>query len=281
MRFAKYQALGNDYLVVSGQDARLLTAETVRRVCDRHFGVGSDGILVDESAGSQGPFRLRILNPDGSEAEKSGNGLRIFARFLWDDKRVGDERFAVTTPGGEVWCQVRDAGREVFVEMGQATFDSTAIPVSGPPRQVVDEPVEIDGERWHVTAVSVGNPHCVVYPTAVSEELARRLGPRLESSPLFPRRTNVQLVEVLDPHRIRIEIWERGAGYTLASGSSSCAAAAASVRLGLCASPVTVVMPGGELEIEVLPGFQMTMRGPVQAVARGRMSKELVHARDH
>lgn len=277
MIFHKYQALGNDYLVVeiATSSHERLDAALVRRICDRHFGIGSDGILL-EGQTSDGEFDLRILNPDGSEAEKSGNGLRIFARYLWDRGRIGDERFPVVTKGGTVQCQVRDSGRMVFVEMGRASFDSARIPIAGPRREVVDEEIDVAGERLRFTGVTVGNPHCVVHADEVSPALARRLGPLLETHALFPNRTNVQFVRVLDRHRVQIEIWERGAGYTLASGSSSCAAAAASVRLGLCAGDVTVAMPGGGLEIGVTSDFALTMLGRVGKVAEGIVSAELL-----
>lgn len=274
MRFHKYQALGNDYLVVE-PGGPALTAEVVRAVCDRHRGVGADGVLV-EDATAAGHLAVRIVNPDGTEAEKSGNGLRIFARYLWDGGRVGDAPFEVATRGGSVRCQVRDAGRSVFVEMGAASFDSAAIPVAGARREVVDEPLEVAGERLRVTAVTVGNPHCVVFVDAPTEDLARRLGPVLEVHPLFPHRTNVQFAHVVDRHRIVLEIWERGAGYTLASGSSACAAAAAAVRLGRCEGNVTVAMPGGELAIGVGAGFELTQLGPVAKVAEGLVAEDLL-----
>ncbi|MBW6455120.1 MAG: diaminopimelate epimerase [Trueperaceae bacterium] len=280
MRFHKYQALGNDYLVLQaggGEPA----PEVVRAVCDRHLGIGADGVLVEDVPPDGGPppdggLALRILNPDGSEAEKSGNGLRIFARYLWDQGRVGVEPFAVATRGGPVRCQVRDAGRMVFVEMGVASFDAAAIPVAGPRREVVDEEIEARGERLRFTAVSVGNPHCVVFVDAPTPELARRLGPKLETHPTFPRRTNVQFVRVVDRGHVEMQVWERGAGYTLASGSSACAAAAASVRLGLCDAEVTVAMPGGELAVGVGADFAVTMLGPVRKVAEGTLADELL-----
>jgi diaminopimelate epimerase len=274
VRFHKYQALGNDYLVLEPPPGVILDAPLVRAICDRHFGLGADGVLLGAPAG--GGFTLRIFNPDGSEAEKSGNGLRIFARFLWDGGQVGGEPFAVTTRGGPVRCQIREGGRSIFVEMGQATFASERIPVAGPAREVVNEALSLPGESLRFTAVSVGNPHCVIHLDEISAALAHRLGPLIETHQLFPRRTNVQLVKVLSPHRLQIEIWERGAGYTLASGSSSCAAAAASVRLGLCAGDITVVMPGGSLEIGVMDDFTLTMLGPAAKVAEGMLSPELL-----
>jgi diaminopimelate epimerase len=275
MQFHKYHALGNDYLVLE-LDAALLDAARVRRICHRHYGAGSDGILVGERQGAG--FRLRIFNPDGSEAEKSGNGLRIYARYLFDTAQVQGESFTVHTQGGEVTCQVRDAGRMVFVAMGHASFDSERIPVVGSKREVIGEPLEIAGERVVFTAVTVGNPHCVIHVPEVSAATTQRLGPLIERHPLFPNATNVQFVKVLDRNRIQIEIWERGAGYTLASGSSSCAAAAASVKLGHCAGNVTVAMPGGTLEIGVGKDFSLTMLGPVCKVATGTLSPECLEA---
>lgn len=268
MRFTKYHALGNDYVVL-GEDAGSLTPARIRRLCDRHFGIGSDGVLLGD-----GRERLRIFNPDGSEAEKSGNGLRIFARFLWDHGRVDDQPFSVSTAGGEVVCQVRDDGRSVTVDMGRARFDSTAIPVVGPPREVLRETLEVGGEKLEYSAATIGNPHCVILRERVSSEEARRLGPRIESHANFPRRTNVQFLEIADRQNLRIEIWERGAGYTLASGSSSCAAAAVARRLGLCGPAVIVHMPGGELTIEVAEDFRVRMTGPVVRVAEGELAPE-------
>lgn len=280
MRFYKYQALGNDYVLLEPPDDTVLGATLIRRICDRHFGIGSDGILVGKALPSVGSFTLQILNPDGSEAEKSRNGLRIFARYLWDGGLVNGAPFSVVTRGGTVVCPVRDAGRMILIEMGQASFDSARIPIAGERREVVGEPVDVGGERLLFTGVTVGNPHCVIHADQISALVTQRLGPLLETHQLFPTRNNVQFVKVLGRHRIRIEIWERGAGYTLASGSSSCAAAAASVRLGLCAGDITVEMPGGTLEVVVRDDFTLTMLGPASKVAEGTLSRELLDGAD-
>lgn len=272
MRFHKYQALGNDYLVLDGVSGAL-SALCIQRICDRHLGIGADGILLGER--NAGGFTLRILNPDGSEAEKSGNGIRIFARYLWDSGLVGTDPFEMETRGGTVICQIRHEGRLVFVEMGKASFDSTQVPVTGPRREVIGEWIDVQGERLCFTAVTVGNPHCVIHTDEVSPALARRLGPLIETHPLFPNRTNVQFVKVIDPHHIQLEIWERGAGYTLASGSSSCAAAAVSVKLGHCKGGIMVTMPGGSLEIGVADDYSLTMLGPAGRVAYGVISNEI------
>jgi diaminopimelate epimerase len=218
---------------------------------------------------------LRIFNPDGSEAEKSGNGLRIFARYLWDRDLAGDEEFAVETPGGIARCTVLDSGGNVRVQMGQVSFWSDRIPVVGPRREVLRERIEVGGKSLVYCAATIGNPHCVVLLEG-TPEIARELGPRLESHPNFPNRTNVQFLTVLDRSNIRIEIWERGAGYTLASGSSSSAAAAVAHKLGLCDRSITVHMPGGKLAIEIGNDFEIVLTGPVTKVAEGTLSRELL-----
>jgi len=221
MKFYKYQALGNDYLVLDPQDwQEEPKSDQISRICDWHYGIGSDGILWGPIINTGAGFGVRIYNPDGSEAEKSGNGLRIFARYLWDKKLVNKENFVMETPGGNVRAQVLDQGRRVRVDMGQLSFDSRKIPVAGPEREVLNETIEITGKSWIYCAATIGNPHCVVLVDDVSAELARQLGPLMETEPRFPNRTNVQFMKVLDRHNIQIEIWERGAGYTLASGTS-------------------------------------------------------------
>ena len=276
MHFWKYQALGNDYLVIDGRGRAPLAPDLVRRICDRHFGAGSDGILWHEVE-SSGATGLRIYNPDGSEAEKSGNGLRIFARYLFDRGLVGSEPFAVSTPGGRVSCHVLDGGRRVEVEMGRVSFSSRDIPVVGPEREVLEETLEIGGETLVYSAATVGNPHCVILREKVSAEEACRLGPLLENlTARFPNRTNVQFAQVWNEREIQIEIWERGAGYTLASGSSSCAAAAVAHRLGRVGPEVTVHMQGGDLRVSLDARMHARQVGPVCAVASGELAAELL-----
>ena len=268
MHFIKYQALGNDYLVVDAAAAGpLLTPEAVRRVCDRHFGIGADGILVARLADDEGVPAVQVINPDGSEVEKSGNGLRIFARYLWDRGLVKDERFPVRISDEIVTCRVRPDGRMVTVDMGRVRFESAVIPVTGPPREVLEERLEVDGTTLTFSAATIGNPHCVILRDRVTEEETRRLGPLVEIDPRFPNRTNVQFVEVVDRANLRMEIWERGAGYTLSSGSSISAATAVVHRLGLCDAHVTVHLRGGELEVEVRECFDMRITGSVVKVA--------------
>ena len=281
--FFRGHGLGNDYLVMDPQDLSFrLTPKAIRGICDRHWGLGSDGILALTSS-KKADFGLRIYNPDGSEAEKSGNGLRIFARYLHATRKAKRPQFTVETKGGLVRIQLHldrhgDAS-EATVEMGAATFRPDALPCTLPAVELIEQPIEAAGRSLRFTGVSVGNPHCVLFrPQGQqwSRDELLALGPALENHPLFPKRTNVQLAVPTGPKELFILIWERGAGETQASGSSSCAAASAAVRLGLVQSPVTVKMPGGTLRIEVAPDFQLTMKGPVTEVARGTLSPSFI-----
>jgi len=275
--FKKYHGLGNDYIIIdpSMRDVAM-TEPNIRLICDRNFGVGSDGILYGPQFEGDMPS-LRIFNPDGSEAEKSGNGLRIFAKYLFEKKYVRSKSFKIKTLGGIVDVQVKDeTANLVRINMGKVTFISNEIPVAGPKREVVNEPLDINGAEYTVTCLSIGNPHCVIPMKQVSEETARGLGPYVENHKMFPNRINMQIVRVIDRANIDVRIWERGAGYTLASGSSSCAAAAATHRLGLVDNDVTVHMPGGELQIEIAADGRICMTGPVEGTFEGSFHPDLL-----
>ncbi len=280
--FVRAHGLGNDYVVLRAATLPgALTPAAVRRLCDRHRGIGSDGILlaVDSAIAD---FGVRIYNPDGSEAEKSGNGLRIFAKFLYDHGHACHPVFRVETPGGVVECRctVTDGPvSAVAVEMGRATFVAREIPMHGPDGEAVAVPLAIDGHATAVTAVSVGNPHCVLFVDALDDDEVRRVGPLVERHAAFPQRTNVQLARVDGRHHVTARIWERGAGWTLASGSSACAVAAAAVRTGRCdPGRVTVTMPGGELAVEVRTDWSLRLEGPVEELCTGVLSPELAAA---
>jgi diaminopimelate epimerase len=276
MKYAKYHGLGNDYLVIRPEDlVGTLDTSQVQCICDRNYGVGSDGILLGPFSSNTCDFRLRILNPDGSEAEKSGNGLRIFSRYLYDKGLVHENPFTIETLGGTVTCHVQDSGKTVTVEMGKVSFLSSLIPVVGENREVLREHMNVKDTTFEYCAATVGNPHCVILSEHISPELARQYGPLIEIDPRFPNRTNVQFMEVIDRRNIRIEIWERGAGYTLASGSSSTAAAGVAYKLGLCDPFITVYMPGGDLAIKFSHDFIATMTGPVTRVCEGIMDMEM------
>jgi diaminopimelate epimerase len=280
-RFAKGHGLGNDYLVMEEGDIDFpLTPRSVRWICDRNWGVGSDGILL-RTASARADVGLRIFNPDGSEAEKSGNGLRIFAKYLWERGGLRGSPLRIETKGGLVEAECHVAGGRVAavtVEMGRATFRAPEIPMHGPDREAVSIPLQVRERVFTVTCVSVGNPHCVVFGERLDEAEVREWGPRIETHPAFPNRTNVQFARVLGRDRVEIRIWERGAGYTLASGSSSCAVAAAAVRNGLADGQLTLVMPGGELAVEVREDYSIRLRGPVAEACVGELAPELADA---
>jgi diaminopimelate epimerase len=267
LNFSKYHALGNAYVVLPAvPDGAPVESVLARYLCDWRTGVGSDGILVGPLPSSAAGFRVRIFNPDGGEAEKSGNGLRIFARYLWDKGNVRTESFTIETGGGVVTAQVREMGRQVQVDMGKVVFRAT--------HDAILERVELANTELKICAVSIGNPHCVVLMPNPTEAMARRFGPLLENHPMFPARTNVQFMEVLDRDSIRIEIWERGAGYTFASGSSSCAAAAVAYRLGLVQGHVTVHMRGGAVTVDLDATCRAILTGPVIHICDGSASLE-------
>ena len=279
MRFHKYHALGNDYIVLDPRDfpswRPAPTIEQIRVVCHRNFGVGSDGILWGPLPSQTSQFGLRIFNPDGSEAEKSGNGLRIFSRFLYDQGLAKQPNFTVEVPGGQVAVALKDNAQLISIAMGHVSFSSEKIPVVGAPREVLNEKIKILDREFTYCAATIGNPHCVLPLTEISADMAHKYGPHLETHALFPRKTNVQFLKVLDRANIQIEIWERGAGYTLASGSSSSASAAVAHRLGLVDRSLTVHMPGGKIGIEIGDAFSIMMTGTVNKVAEGHMHPEL------
>jgi diaminopimelate epimerase len=274
--FTKYHALGNDYIVINPKDLPApLTTEQVKTICHRNFGVGSDGILLGPLPSTTAKCALKIYNPDGSIAEKSGNGVRIFSRYLWDTKFVGNDEFALQTDGGIVRSTVFDNGKMARVEMGHVSFDSEKIPVTGAKRDVINEKISVGGREFTYCAATIGNPHCVLPLSEISAKLAYEFGPLLEVHPNFPRKTNVQFMKVLDRANIQIEIWERGAGYTLASGSSSSASAAVAHKLGLVDRSVSVHCPGGIIKIEIGDDFAIQMTGSVTRVAEGVISPEM------
>lgn len=277
--FVKSHGLGNDYIVLDqAQLSRPLTPEAVRTICDYHFGVGSDGILL-VVPGTEADFGVRIFNPDGSEAEKSGNGIRILAKFLYDHGYAPRPELTISTLGGLVraWLDLDgDRVRMITADMGQATFVSAEIPVAGPRREVVRETLAVDDQRLTVTCVSVGNPHCVIFTDTLDVDEVKRLGPKIERHPSFPNRINVQFAKLLGRDRVSILIWERGAGYTLASGTSSCAVAAACVKNGLTDRTVTIESPGGALAVSIGDTWGLTLTGPVSEICRGRLSEDLL-----
>jgi diaminopimelate epimerase len=278
--FVKSHGLGNDYIVLNKSDIGFeLTPDAIRKICDVHFGIGSDGILLKVPS-FNASFGLRILNPDGSEAEKSGNGLRIFAKYLFDYQFAISRRFTIETLGGLVQAEViqerNGKAKTIKVDMGKAVFDSDLIPVKSEKVECIDETLHLEYKDYHINCVSVGNPHCVILTDTLDEKEVKTFGPQIENNPIFPKRINVQYAKVLSPSEVEIMIWERGAGWTLASGSSACAVAAVMVKKELTQRHITVKMPGGELKIETDEAWNMRMTGEVSEIASGNLSRELI-----
>lgn len=279
--FFKGHGLGNDYIVLrAGALGFRLDARAIRLICDRHLGIGSDGILLHERSG-RADARMRVLNPDGSEAQKSGNGARIFALYLYRYGLPRRRAYRLETAGGPVVARVLGNGRAFTVDMGSATFDSRALPMRGPRRQAVRERLSAGGRSLTFTGVSVGNPHAVFYMPRLDPALLRRIGPLVENHRMFPERTNVQFARARSRGRVEAIIWERGAGETMASGSSACAVAAAGRRLGLLGDRVTVVMPGGTLAIGLDDAWRITMTGPAAESATGVLGPDLLRQLRH
>jgi diaminopimelate epimerase len=277
--FVKAHGLGNEYITLDQDNLGFnLDTEMIVKLCNIHFGVGSDGILLKVPS-QEADFGLRIYNPDGSEAEKSGNGLRIFSKYLFDYGFSDKRDFSVETPGGIVKSHViGDRNGKAFmvkVDMGQAVFRSVKIPVNWHKAECFGEPVSIGDKTFVIHCVSVGNPHCVILVDDLNEAEIRHYGPLIENHEMFPNRINVQFAKVLSRSEVQVLIWERGAGYTLASGSSSCAVASVMVKKGLTDRSVTIKMPGGALRIELDESWNIQMTGEVSEIASGILSDEL------
>ncbi len=278
--FVKSHGLGNDYLVFNSDEISFeLNEANIRKICDVHFGLGSDGILLKVPS-DKADFGLRIYNPDGSEAEKSGNGLRIFSKYLYDYRFTADKIFSIETLGGLVQSEVLEeiAGKAsmIKVDMGKAIFESARIPVAANTESCFDYPLEVGDKVFQINAVSVGNPHCVIVTDQLDKDVLMQYGPQIEKHPFFPNKINVQFAQVLSPSEVQVLIWERGAGYTLASGSSSCAVATAVIRKGLTQRDLTIRMEGGSLKVSIDEDWNIKMSGEVKEIGYGYLSDELL-----
>ena len=270
LKFVKMQGLGNDFVVIDAVRQKVqLSPEKIRFIADRHFGVGCDQVLLVESAHhAHADFRYRIFNADGSEVAQCGNGARCFARFVREQGLSGKDEIQVDTDAGRLVLRHTDAG-QVLVNMGVPRHVPAEIPLRVESEQFLYA-VEIDGQSHSFGAVSMGNPHAVLVVNDVDSYPVESLGARLESHPLFPERVNVGFMQVLDEHHVRLRVFERGSGETLACGSGACAASVVGIVQGLLASPVSVELPGGPLTIEWLGrGHPVYMNGPAKTVFEG------------
>ncbi|MBA4699052.1 MAG: diaminopimelate epimerase [Ruminococcus sp.] len=271
----RYHGLGNDYLVYDPNNNELkLNKENAAMLCNRNMGLGSDGILEGPFIG-ENHMSLRIWNPDGSIAEKSGNGVRIFAKYLKDAGYVQKKNYKLVTDGGLVEITyLNEDGSRLRVSMGKLSFWSDEVPVTGERREVINEDMVFGRTLYPVTCVSVGNPHCVIPMREISKPLVCKIGSYSEVARYFPERINTEIMKVTDQNHIEIETFERGAGYTMATGTGACAAAGVAYKLGLTGNKVIVNMPGGELMVEIDENWNVYMTGEVFYVAKIKLSNE-------
>jgi diaminopimelate epimerase len=270
LKFVKMQGLGNDFVVVDAVRQKVqLSPEKIRFIADRHFGVGCDQVLLVESAHhAHADFRYRIFNADGSEVAQCGNGARCFARFVREQGLSDKDEIQVDTDAGRLVLRHADGG-QVLVNMGVPRLAPAGIPMNVEAEQPLYA-LDIEGQTCSFGAVSMGNPHAVLVVDHVDTAPVESLGPRLESHPLFPERVNVGFMQILDVHHVRLRVFERGSGETLACGSGACAASVVGIEQGLLASPVSVELPGGLLIIEWKGrGHPVYMKGPAKTVFEG------------
>lgn len=280
MRFAKLHGLGNSYVyidLVSRPAPDLNWSELARRVSDRGFGIGSDGLILILPS-DRADLRMRMFNADGSEGEMCGNGIRCFARYAADLGLVRGDCVRVETLAGVLKVELCRSGGSVSavrVDMGPPRFRPEEIPLRGFDQgPVVYEPLRVGDHMYRITAVSMGNPHCVILVDNVAAAPVRTLGPKVETHPAFPKGVNVEFVEVLNRENVRMRVWERGSGETNACGTGACATAVATSLLGLTMRRVHVHMLGGTLEIDWAADGHVYMTGPCEPVCEGELSEE-------
>jgi diaminopimelate epimerase len=275
LRFSKMQGAGNDFVVLDGIGQRVaLTPGKLRRLADRHFGVGADQVLVVERPSAPGvDFRYRIFNADGEEVEQCGNGARCFVRFVREQGMTSKDEIRVETLSGTIVPKLEPDGR-VTVDMGRPTFDPARVPFQTDSAALLQF-LDVDGVPVSVTVLSMGNPHAVQVVDDVETAPVATLGPKIERHARFPKRVNAGFMQVVDRRRIRLRVFERGAGETLACGTGACAAVVAGIRRGLLESPVEVAMRGGELTIAWQGADNpVWMTGPAETVFEGEIETE-------
>lgn len=260
----KYQGLGNEYLVLDPNKNKMqLQGKKIALLCQRGLGLGADGVLYGPVE-IDGKMGVHIFNADGSESAISGNGVQIFAKYLLDQQYITEQKFFIQTLAGSIQVEcLNSRATEFRVKIEKHSFLSREIPVTGEIREVVNEGFVFHGREYKATCLTVGNPHCIIFADQVSEEAVRELGPYVENAPEFPERMNLQICRRIDSGNLDMEIWERGSGYTKASGTGSCAAAIAALRLGLVDERVNVNQPGGMIQIDLKEDGEVYMTGSV------------------
>jgi len=273
MQFTKMHGIGNDYVYVDVTDGRDLgdLPQLARQVSDRHFGIGSDGLILI-AASDVADFRMRMFNADGSESEMCGNGIRCVAKYVFDHGLTDRQELAIETGGGTKTLQLFLADgkvEKVRVDMGRPVLNGPDIPTTFPGNPVVDQPLEVDGQTLRVTCVSMGNPHAISYVESVDEAPVTTLGPKVETDAHFPNRVNAEFVQILDRGHARVRVWERGTGETMACGTGACAVAVAGALADRTDRQLTVTLPGGALDLDWATDDHVYMTGPAVEVFTG------------
>lgn len=282
LEFSKYQATGNDFILINDMDGVLsFTPEQVRALCDRHYGVGADGLIVARKSAKADAYML-FYNPDGSLAEMCGNGIRCFAKFLYEQEIVKKKKMEIETKAGIKEVELFFDKGDPFaakVNMGKVSFKAKDIPtlLAEPEKEVIEVPLKLEETEVYVSCVSVGNPHCVIFLDEIDRINLEKLGSKIENHQAFPQRTNVELVTVLSENRLKVRVWERGAGATLACGTGAVASAAVAIKLGLAKSPVRLDLPGGHLFVEFDEEGNAYLEGPTEHVFTGFLSLEFLN----
>jgi diaminopimelate epimerase len=277
IEFTKYHGLGNDFILIDNRSnsTPLLTPEQAIQLCDRHFGIGANGVIFALPAENGADYTMRIFNSDGSEPEMCGNGIRCLAAFLAELEGISrqQDRYRIHTLAGIITPQLMDDG-QVKVDMGLPRLLASEIPTTLSPadEKVINQPLEVAGQTWDVTCVSMGNPHCLTFVSDVAAISLESIGPQFEHHPVFPQRTNTEFIQVVNRNHLKMRVWERGAGITLACGTGACATLVAGVLTDKCDRQAIVELPGGPLEIEWSELDQRVyMTGPAERVFTGKI----------
>ncbi len=276
IQFTKYQGLGNDFILIDNRhhSEPILTPKQAVQLCDRHFGIGADGVIFALPAERDADYTMRIFNSDGSEPEMCGNGIRCLAKFIADLESQKKTEYRIETLAGLMIPKLQPDG-QVKVDLGPPKLLASQIPttLATAESKVVEQPLEVEGKIWPVTGVSMGNPHCIIFVEDVASIPLETWGPKFEHHSVFPERTNTEFIQVIQPNYLKMRVWERGAGITLACGTGACASVVAGVLTGKCDRLATVELPGGSLEIEwSMSNQKVYMSGPAQKVFVGELS---------
>ena len=277
IEFNKYHGLGNDFILIDNRSSSepVVTPEQAMKLCDRHFGIGADGVIFALPGENGTDYTMRIFNCDGSEPEMCGNGIRCLAGFLADleGESRNKDSYRIHTLGGVMTPQLLSNG-EVKVDMGLPRLLASEIPTNLAPAQekVISQSLEVAGQTWEVTCVNMGNPHCITFVEDVAAIELESIGPKFEHHPVFPQRINTEFIQVVRRDYLKMRVWERGAGITLACGTGACASLVAGVLTGKCDRTAIVELPGGPLQIEWSEIDQRVyMTGPAERVFTGKL----------